>query len=90
MLEREGVGQQCCIASGSADGGKCHWQETSECTAFGWSCAKEGRILDPGPRRSPCPPPCSKVGACMSELPLTAVCVICSLKSLMMEISQSP
>lgn len=51
---------------------------------------KRSRILDSGPRRSPCPPLCLKAGTCMSELPLTAVCVICSLKSLMMEISQSP
>jgi len=50
---------------------------------------KRGRILDRDPRRSPCPPLCLKAGSCISELPLTAVRVICSLKPLMMEISVS-
>lgn len=51
---------------------------------------KRGRILDRDPRRSPCLSLCLKAGSHMSELPLTAVCVICSLKPLMMEILQSP
>ena len=51
---------------------------------------KTGGVLDRDPRRSPCPPLCLKAGSRVSELPLTAVCVIYSLQPLMMEISQSP
>lgn len=82
MLEREGVAQQCYTASGSADGGKCHWKKTSasgrSVLVLARAVQKRAESLEPCPRGSPCPLLCSKVEACKSELPLTAVHVICS------------
>lgn len=42
MLERERGGQYCYAVSRSTDGRRYHWKKTSECAAFGWSCAEEG------------------------------------------------
>lgn len=92
MIGKERDGQCYYVAIGSNDDRRCLFSKNLSTELLAGAAQKSGRILDRDPRRYLSPSFCLKDQAASrtSELPLTAVCVICSLKSQMLEMWQSP
>lgn len=85
MLGKERDGQCYYVAIGSTDDRRCLFNKNPSTKLLSGAVKKSGRILNRDPRRYLCPPFCLKAASHTSKLPLTAVCVICSVKPWMLE-----